>query len=356
MEQEPKISCLFSHDQMKLVKLSCENQELDRLFATRNEHEIQFRRVITYLIKNNFIEGNIIDLGAWIGDNSIPWAMQLPNNTIYAIDPSNKNISYIKLLIERNCLDNVKCIETSIGNKICKVYTNDNIDHCSFNTDSGVTSVDCVSLDYLYEQKQVNDIGFIHLDVEGFESRVMMGMTCIIQECIPIIAFEQHISKENYLYLSSMLFSYGYDVYLINEQLKGCNLDCRNFIAFKRGFDISPIHLELKDILLLLVSPSNVIQKQPKFIATIFGNAITNKNINQVYSVHDTEEDVYIFSVIDDGYTKMVVVNSYGNWIESKYVMGVVNIYNDQNVILARKSSKNFMEKHQYSIGNIVEL
>jgi hypothetical protein len=54
------------------------------MFKKRDNHEVMFRRINTYLIKNKIIKNNIIDLGAWIGDNSIPWAKNI-DGTVYAI-------------------------------------------------------------------------------------------------------------------------------------------------------------------------------------------------------------------------------------------------------------------------------
>ena len=54
---------------------------------------LKFLNVSGYL-KRKIIKGNIIDLGAWIGDNAIPWAKNI-NHIVYAIDPSSQNIEFI---------------------------------------------------------------------------------------------------------------------------------------------------------------------------------------------------------------------------------------------------------------------
>ena len=90
---------IFTNDNNVNIKLI--NHNFSNYFVMRDNHEIMFRRINTYLIKNKLINGNIIDLGAWIGDNSIPWAMNV-SHTIYAIDPSNDNINYIEDMAKAN--------------------------------------------------------------------------------------------------------------------------------------------------------------------------------------------------------------------------------------------------------------
>jgi len=85
-------------------------------FRTRPNQELFFRKISTYLINNKLIDGNIIDLGAWIGDNSIPWAMNL-NHTVYAIDPAPQNIMYIEQMAQDNGVQNIKTIAKAIGDK-----------------------------------------------------------------------------------------------------------------------------------------------------------------------------------------------------------------------------------------------
>ena len=59
-----------------------------------------------------------------------------------------------------------------------------------------------------------------------------MTINKIIEKSKPTIVFEQLISKENTTVIFDFLRQYQYDIYMINEVLPGCELDCRNFIAF----------------------------------------------------------------------------------------------------------------------------
>lgn len=151
---------LFTNDNNANVKLIKHN--FSNSFKRRNSHEVMFRRINTYLIKNKLIDGNIIDLGAWIGDNSIPWAMNL-THTIYAIDPSPNNINYIEQMAKANNIMNIKTIQKAIGDKNEIIGTSGSINHCSFSKKGGKLKVQAVTLDYLYSEGQIDNIAYIHL-------------------------------------------------------------------------------------------------------------------------------------------------------------------------------------------------
>ena len=153
---------IFQHDNNVKIKLL--KHEFTSKFKFRANFEVMFRKINTYFIKKKIIDGNIIDLGCWIGDNSIPWAMNL-DHTIYAIDPSPNNINYVKEMTRLNNIQNIKTIQKAISDKNQIIGTNDNINHCSFNKTGGKTTLLSTSLDHLYSEEQLDNIAYIHLDV-----------------------------------------------------------------------------------------------------------------------------------------------------------------------------------------------
>jgi FkbM family methyltransferase len=227
-------SCVFKNDDNVSVLL-LEEHHLSSQLAGRDNHEICFRQINTFLIKNNIIKNNIIDLGAWIGDNSIPWAKNI-NGIVYAIDPSPENCSFIKQTYELNKIKNIKIIQSAISDKNEILTTNDNINHCSFVYgycgDNGQNKVSAVSLDYLHDLKVIENIGYIHLDVEGMEYKVVQGAEKIIDTYRPVVSFEQHITIDNYAIISSFFKNKYYRVFLVDEIMPGCWPDCRNSFAF----------------------------------------------------------------------------------------------------------------------------
>ena len=235
-------SCIFTNDNNSEILLI--EHPLSQIFASRDRHEVLFRQMHTYLINAGIIKNNIIDLGAWIGDNTIPWAKSIDKKsidkksievktTIYAIDPSPDNCQFIQQMCKHNQIDNVKVFQTAISDKCETLSTNDDMYHCTFASDeTGRNKVNAVSLDHLLLINEITNIGYIHLDVEGMEYKVLLGSRKIIEIYKPIITFEQHLEIDNYNLILDYLTENNYVVYLIDEVLPGCRPDCRNSIAF----------------------------------------------------------------------------------------------------------------------------
>jgi FkbM family methyltransferase len=342
---------IFTNDNDTRIDLL--DHEFSHVFSNRNNHEIFFRKIHSYLIKNKIIDGNIIDLGAWIGDNSLPWAKQI-DHIVYAIDPSPKNINYIEEMSKYNNISNINTIQKPISDKLELVATNDNIDHCTF-VDGGGTQLNAVSLDYLYNNNEIDNISFIHLDVEGFEFKVIKGSSKIIDTFNPIITFEQHLGVDNYLDASTYLSKRGYSVYLINEILPGCNVDCRNLIAFPKKYNINikDIHESIAKEILLCVVGCNDKVYDSSFTATLYGSYFSSKTFSNVKSVM-INKNLHVFSIYDDGYTKMVAIDGNKTWLGGKYIMGKINLACEETITNAFNSAQGIIDdKSLYNINNI---
>lgn len=222
----------FTNDNNVWVNVP-ENHDFTKWFINRDKHEPKFRRIVTAFLNLGFINKslNIIDLGAWIGDNTLPWAANIPG-TIYAIDPSPKNCDYIRQLCTLNDVKNVKVIQKAISKDGSALSYLWDLQHTSFSP-SGIhkNEIPSTSLDQLFASRDIDSIGMIHLDVEGMEFDVIRGATELIRTFKPVIFFEQHLNTDDYRGLSEYLGRLGYESYLINEVLPGCNPDCRNFVA-----------------------------------------------------------------------------------------------------------------------------
>lgn len=208
------------------------------------------RKIISYLLNKNIIDKskNIIDSGAWIGDNTIPWALNI-SGIVYAIDPSPININFIKNLAKYNNITNIKYIIKALGAEIEKISTTDDLQHCAFEKyklkKENQIVLEAVTLDKLYQDSIIDNISFIHLDVENFEYEVLKGSKILIKKFLPIISFEQHLNEPEQPDNSiKFLKTLNYNCYIIDERLKGNRLDCRNLIAFP-----NTINIELKGLI-----------------------------------------------------------------------------------------------------------
>lgn len=177
-----------------------------------------------------------MDVGCWIGDNTLVWAQMLDKSAVvHAIDPSLNNISFGKELAEINSISNINwvldvCAESSGGYLVPDAC----IDHTAFSFASNPGSGALVSttIDEIVTGSDHKEISMIHIDVEGLEAKVIRGSEKVITQCRPVILFEQHLSQDKVRSIIELLTSWDYRVFMINEVLPGCRLDCRNFIAF----------------------------------------------------------------------------------------------------------------------------
>ena len=203
-------------------------------FSHRPSHEVLLRKIIFELYLSGYISNrhSIIDIGCWISDNSIVWSQYLKEEGIlFAIDPSTNNISYGKMLAKLNNIQNISFVEAVCAEKVgIKLDYKGKIDHARFLRSTSERYIKSSTLDQIVN-KEVKTIGFIHIDVEGYEFNVLKGAENIIKRDMPVITFEQHISKEKVSEIIKYLEELGYKNFMINEVLPGCNYDCRNFIS-----------------------------------------------------------------------------------------------------------------------------
>lgn len=73
--------------------------------------EPMLRSCVSALIATALIDParNILDSGAFIGDNALPWT-RLISGTVFAIDPSPNNIRLIETIAETNGITNIRCL------------------------------------------------------------------------------------------------------------------------------------------------------------------------------------------------------------------------------------------------------
>jgi len=241
----------FIHDNNIELTLSDEltskfNYQID-IFDSMISHEKIFRNIIIELINLNIIDRNknFIDLGGYVGDNSLPWAKNI-DGIVYCIEPSKINIEFINELLKHNAIKNVTLFNICISDKEETLSTNGSIDighNVSFvydkkrysliwnKNENKIFKLKSTTLDILYENKDIDNITFIHIDVEGMELLVLNGSKNIISIFKPVIVFEVHLKQQipDKNELVTFFIERDYIVYIINEVCG--RKDCRNFLA-----------------------------------------------------------------------------------------------------------------------------
>jgi FkbM family methyltransferase len=204
------------------------------------------------LINKNIIDKNknFIDGGAFLGDTTLPICLNI-NGIVYSIDPGDTNIEIIQHLANINNIKNVKILKHCLGSTNEILYYNYGPYGSNFNSFCKIKgdnehSIESVSLDELHNRKIIENIDFIHIDVENLENEVLKGSYNLIKLYNPIIIFEGHIKSnlEKVNECFECLKNLDYIVYMIDEDA-GSPGDARNFISipkqrheyFKQNFD-----------------------------------------------------------------------------------------------------------------------
>lgn len=224
-----------------------------RVFSGRVNAEPLLRKVVYKLYQGGFIapHNSIVDIGAWLSDNSVVWANFLTNDAkVVAIDPSSKNLDFGRMLAKQNQLDNLRFVQavcTNISGE--NMQFSGNIEHTSFSKNSNSTfessGIPSTTIDDILAGESV---GLIHLDVEGLELEVAQGAKQTIKNSQPIIIFEQHLLEDNPQEIFEYLRGFKYTILMINEILPQSKLDCRNFLAYPETFPIDDFLKHVSDI------------------------------------------------------------------------------------------------------------
>ena len=242
----PKVSFMdiIMIKQLKLVYLCV-------LFKDRPSHEVLLRKIVFDLYKNNILDKkkSVIDIGAWIADNTIVWSKIIDDRCakVFAIDPSLDNIKFGKTLSMLNDVNNISWHQNVCADKEnVELYFESNLGFstiASFNKErkGNPSPILSTTIDAILGEANFGSVGLFHIDVEGFEELTLRGAERVLAASKPIILFEQHITQENPEKIFEFLKERSYDIYMINEVLPGSGLDCRNFLAVSLEVDLSSI-------------------------------------------------------------------------------------------------------------------
>ena len=181
-------------------------------FLERNNWEPKTNNILTkYCLKcpSNSV---IIDVGCHVGDTTFKLYNQLEKHnrndiTIYSIDPNKDKIDFVNRVIMSNGIKNIQTFVCGVSDKngtaeeIKKGHSGGWQIKESSNTTIPIRTLDDIC-------KNVN-VGLVHLDVEGFEYKTLLGMRDIISRNHPVIMLELLHGKDK-MKIPTFLKSLGY--------------------------------------------------------------------------------------------------------------------------------------------------
>ena len=139
----------------------------------------------------------IIDAGANIGASTVYLARKFPDSKVIALEPERENFA----LLEKNTssLRNVNCIRKALWHEQTSMNLFDPSGGTIAFSVSGVglegsptgQNVDCVTIESLCNQFEIDSIGFLKLDIEGAEKQVLENSAGWMDR-VQILAVELH--------------------------------------------------------------------------------------------------------------------------------------------------------------------
>ena len=156
-------------------------------------------RIMLDLVKKIDKQKTVIDIGGNCGMFCIP--VEKDGYTVYTFEPVKMNVELLELnKIENNC-DNLHIVPKAVTNKTGKrtIYIPYCADNTSFNQGVAVSNmkkkdyieetVDCIKFDSWINKNKKLDVGFIKIDVQGFEKEVLEGMQNFLKNCNDVYLF-----------------------------------------------------------------------------------------------------------------------------------------------------------------------
>jgi FkbM family methyltransferase len=168
----------------------------------------------------------VIDIGGNCGLFCIP--VEKNGYTVYTFEPVKINVDLLELNKKENSSHNLHIVPNALSNKIGKriIYVPYCSDNTSFNQGVAVSNmkkkdyleeeVKCITFDSWIKKNKSLDVGFIKIDVQGFEKEVIEGMKNFLDNCHDVHLFiewdEIHTKNAGFSLteLENLIYSSGF--------------------------------------------------------------------------------------------------------------------------------------------------
>lgn len=226
----------YFRDSLGVLTKRFPNDNFQYMFSTMNSCDA----VPMMSALGNRIKGaNLcIDIGANRGITSI-WMAKLCNK-VYSFEPEKENILRFKENIEINHVNNVELLPLAVSDKAGEMDLNilEGSGHHSLGRVStskilGKQAVKVTTLNDFCQDRRINEVDFLKIDVEGFEIEVLKGGAELFQDKkIKLVAFEiSKIPLKSLKKSPSDIFDFfdnaGYEICNLDGSIANCSY-CAN--------------------------------------------------------------------------------------------------------------------------------
>lgn len=183
------------------------------LGSTGTFYEIE---ILEYIKRLNIKPGVYVDVGAHIGNHTIFFNNECNSTKVYSFEPNNDVFDLLQLNCKLNVDDKEKCV---LYKSAVTTENNVFIHKSDINSDVGMTQiftqetagavkVASTGLDSAF--KDVSNIVFLKIDVEGAELEVLKSAVDIVKKNNPVILIESF--PEKFEKVNGLLRELNYDI------------------------------------------------------------------------------------------------------------------------------------------------
>lgn len=189
--------------------------ETDHIFKHLNSVNNFYELKLLEKVRSLNMKGTYVDVGANIGNHTIYFSKFCKSDNVISIEMDNQIFDVLNQNVTNNKLDNVTTINMGVGEKH-KTVTTSSIDKSNVGMtkilseggDVVVNTLDSILM-------EVNNINLIKIDVEGYESKVLMGAKNTILKHSPVIIAELR-NEDEFKEFESIASEMGYTTDKVN--------------------------------------------------------------------------------------------------------------------------------------------
>ena len=159
-----------------------------------------------------------MDIGAHIGDSACAFVENLEFKQILSYEPHDNNYKFLCSFVSENSLqDKIIPIKKGIGDQKMSLSmsgsTADESKRCPGarfigNDNSDADLIEITTIDEEVKQRGL-EVGFIQMDIEGFESKAINGALGTIEEQKPILMISMYHNPKDFFEIKPLLESLG---------------------------------------------------------------------------------------------------------------------------------------------------
>ena len=152
---------------------------------------------------------NIIDVGACVGDSSLVFG-DFTTKSIYAFEPTSANYNHLLRTIALNNATRIIPVKKALGSKPdrMKISVNGGSSSLVFDNHTSFDDVEVITLDSFVREHDI-EVGFIKVDIEGFEQEFLKGARETIATQKPAMLLSIYHNAEDFLSIKPMIESWN---------------------------------------------------------------------------------------------------------------------------------------------------